>query len=127
MDLLDMQAVETAPLIERAYASDHVDEMFCGHWDEVQYELGLKERPTPKPDYRALPGLPTPAELTPSTTNTPAHKTTKKSPPSNKTKIKMADLEEGESQEEIVPGPSLHRLSVEWFRIFKVKIESPCL
>ena len=91
MDLLDMQAVETAPLIERAYASDHVDEMFCGHWDEVQYELGLKERPTPKPDYRALPGLPTPAEFTPSTTNTLAHKTTKKSPPSNKTKIKMAE------------------------------------
>jgi HEAT repeat protein len=40
--LVDMKAVEAAPLIERAYAADMVDETIQGDWDEVQAALGLR-------------------------------------------------------------------------------------
>jgi hypothetical protein len=106
-ELLRVKAVEAAPLMEEAFASDCVNEFWCGDWNEAQYQLGLKERPPAKdresilrerlgPRTRPLPGLssississtPTPA---PSTT-TPVHKPTKKSSASKKgkTKIKM--------------------------------------
>lgn len=40
--LVSLQAVETAPLIERAFAADKVDIAFIGDWDEVQVLLGLQ-------------------------------------------------------------------------------------
>ncbi len=47
-DLIDLDAKEAAPIIERAFQQKRVDEIFVGDWNEVQYELGLKERPTPE-------------------------------------------------------------------------------
>jgi hypothetical protein len=38
----DFKAVESAALIEEAYASERVDEAFIGDWAEAQVELGLK-------------------------------------------------------------------------------------
>jgi hypothetical protein len=54
-DLIDLQGVEAAPVIERAFAANKVDVMVQGDWEEVQIALGLlAERQTPPPDYRAL-------------------------------------------------------------------------
>jgi len=50
--LLDLRAVESAPVMERAFAAGRVDEMAQGDWEDVQIELGLKthrEHP-PKPN-----------------------------------------------------------------------------
>lgn len=48
--LLDLKAVEAAPLMERAFAAERVDLMVQGDWEDVQIELGLKqERDTPRP------------------------------------------------------------------------------
>jgi hypothetical protein len=41
----DFKAVETAPLIEAAYAADRVDPSFVGNWDDAQVWLGLKKAP----------------------------------------------------------------------------------
>lgn len=41
--LLDLNAIESAPAIERAFAENRVDETLVGTWDNVQVELGLKE------------------------------------------------------------------------------------
>ncbi len=41
-NLVKLKAVEAAPLIERAFAADRVDEFIVGDWDDVQAELGLK-------------------------------------------------------------------------------------
>ncbi len=40
--LVKLQAVEVAPLIERAFAANKVDTMYMGDWDDVQVELGLQ-------------------------------------------------------------------------------------
>jgi hypothetical protein len=40
--LLDLRAVEAAPVIEKAFAAGRVDEMAQGDWEDVQIELGLK-------------------------------------------------------------------------------------
>ncbi len=40
--LVDLQAVETAPLMQRAYAAGRVDEIVMGDWEDVQVALGLK-------------------------------------------------------------------------------------
>lgn len=54
-DLIDLQGVEAAPVIERAFAANKVDVMVQGDWEEVQIALGLlAERQTPPPNYRAL-------------------------------------------------------------------------
>ena len=42
--LIELQAVESAPVIEQAFAAKQVDLMFAGDWDAVQVELGLKSR-----------------------------------------------------------------------------------
>jgi hypothetical protein len=84
-DLIKMKVVEAAPLIERAYASGRVDELFCGDWNEVQYELGLKERPPTKDKPHTLPSLLAPTRSTLGITSKPA----KKSSPSKKAKTKM--------------------------------------
>jgi hypothetical protein len=48
----DFTAVETAPLIEAAYAADRVDCQFIGDWEDAQVSLGLiPERITPRPNY----------------------------------------------------------------------------
>lgn len=48
--LLDLKAVEVAPVMERAFAAGRVDRLVVGSWDAVQVKLGLK------PDVgRALP------------------------------------------------------------------------
>lgn len=41
--LIDLKAVETAPLIEAAYRAERVDLSFVGTWASVQVELGLKD------------------------------------------------------------------------------------
>jgi hypothetical protein len=41
LGLVDMQAIEAAPLIERAFAAKCVDPMVMGDWKDVQFELGL--------------------------------------------------------------------------------------
>lgn len=46
--LMDLKAVEAAPLIERAFAAGRVDETVMGDWEDAQIKLGLKakrERP----------------------------------------------------------------------------------
>jgi len=40
-DLLELRAVESAPVIEAAFAADRVDLSVCGDWEDVQVELGL--------------------------------------------------------------------------------------
>lgn len=42
-DLIDLEAVESAAVIERAFLARRVDETIPGDWDEVQVALGLKE------------------------------------------------------------------------------------
>jgi hypothetical protein len=50
--LVDLTAVEAAPLIEEAFSRGAVDETFIGDWEDVQIELGLlAERVTPRPWY----------------------------------------------------------------------------
>ena len=57
--LLDLEDVEAAPLIERAFASDQVDLAVAGDWEDAQIELGLKtKRAYPlKKDKRWWPEL----------------------------------------------------------------------
>ncbi|MCT7967286.1 PBS lyase [Laspinema sp. D1] len=45
-NLIDLDAVESASLIQTAFAMDCVDEMVVGDWDEVQFLLGLGPRKT---------------------------------------------------------------------------------
>jgi len=87
-DLVDLKAVESVPLIQRALASGCVDKSICGDWNEVQYDLGLKERPEIEPDLR-IPATSTPTQPMAGTANTLAHKPTKKSSSSKKAKTKM--------------------------------------
>lgn len=55
--LVYLQAVETAPLIERAFVADHVDLSIRGDWEDVQVDLGLKAaRETPR-TYRPLSSM----------------------------------------------------------------------
>jgi hypothetical protein len=42
--LLDLRAIEAAPLMERAFAAERVDEMVAGDWEDIQIELGLKTK-----------------------------------------------------------------------------------
>jgi hypothetical protein len=43
--LLDLDAVESADVIQRAFEWGNIDESIAGDWEEVRYELGLVERP----------------------------------------------------------------------------------
>jgi hypothetical protein len=48
--LVDLQAVEAAPLMERAFAGGTVDITVRGDWEDIQVDLGLKAaRETPRP------------------------------------------------------------------------------
>lgn len=42
VDLVDLNAVEAAPVMERAFSANRVDEMIMGDWEDVQVELGLE-------------------------------------------------------------------------------------
>jgi hypothetical protein len=48
-DLIKLEAVEAAPLMQRAFEADAVDESVYGDWEEVQVDLGLKAQRDPKP------------------------------------------------------------------------------
>jgi hypothetical protein len=57
-NLVDLEAVEAAPLMQEAFAANHVDISIMGDWEDVQIRLGLlDERQTPVPQYIQLPGL----------------------------------------------------------------------
>jgi hypothetical protein len=43
-NLMELKAVESAPLIEQVFAAGRVDEMLPGPWPAVQVELGLKQK-----------------------------------------------------------------------------------
>jgi hypothetical protein len=43
-DLVDVKAVEHIDLIEKAFASGNVDEFIRGGFEDVQVELGLREK-----------------------------------------------------------------------------------
>jgi hypothetical protein len=52
--LRDLGAVESAPVMERAFAANRVDIGVQGDWEDVQIDMRLRqERETPKPDYAA--------------------------------------------------------------------------
>lgn len=89
-NLINLKAVDAAPVIERAFATDSVDMDIVGDWDDVQAALGLKPR-------QELPSPPTIDIL--SQTSIPENVTTPSSSPSTtshkrvtaqKTKHKMA-------------------------------------
>ena len=47
--LVNLKAVEAAPVMERAFAADHVDLSILGDWEDAQVRLGLKAtRETPR-------------------------------------------------------------------------------
>ncbi len=72
--LIDLKAVEVAPLMQRAFDAGRVDWSVAGDWEDVQIELGLlKRRSTPK--RRFFPSVP--ASGTPPTSK--ASKSTKTS------------------------------------------------
>ena len=53
--LLDLKAVEAAPLIERAFAANRIDLSVMGDWEDAQVELGLKAtREKPRAKYNLL-------------------------------------------------------------------------
>lgn len=52
--LIELKAVEAAPLIEQAFAAEAVDYTVDGDWEDAQIALGLKEkRETPRRNYIA--------------------------------------------------------------------------
>ncbi len=75
-NLIDLKAVEAAPLMEKAFAANRVDPSIPGDWEDVQVQLGLlAERRTPAPHYVQLPGFSPPEPSPPTrTTSTPPHK-----------------------------------------------------
>jgi hypothetical protein len=64
--LVELRAVEAAPLMEAAFAAERADTMIRGDWEDVQVDLGLlSERITPpsRPDWFArlrMPRTPSP-------------------------------------------------------------------
>lgn len=72
--LIDLKAVEEAPLIERAYAAGSVEIDIPGDWEDAQIALGLiEERTTPRPLYGFLPPPQSHAPREPSTLQHHAH------------------------------------------------------
>ncbi len=76
--LINLKAVESAPVIEQAFAADNVDSSIVGDWDDVQVELGLKPREerTPISLFAGLGQTPTQdSPITPSSSSsTKSHK-----------------------------------------------------
>jgi len=48
--LLDLDAVESAEVIRRAFESGNIDEGIAGDWQEAAYALGLEDRPSRRGD-----------------------------------------------------------------------------
>jgi hypothetical protein len=48
-DLIDLDALDAAPVIEQAFAGGYVDTSVSGDWPTVQYDMGLTDEPPP--DY----------------------------------------------------------------------------
>jgi len=88
-NLLHLKAVEAAPVIERAFATNSIDTSIVGDWDDVQAALGLKP-PKERPPIRTLDELFPPfAQDSPSTLpSTKSHKQASE----QKNKRKMAKL-----------------------------------
>jgi HEAT repeat protein len=60
--LCDLKAVESAAVIEQAFAADTVDLSVLGDWEEAQILLGLlEERVTPAPNFVAMEFGPLPS------------------------------------------------------------------
>ncbi len=97
-NLINLKAVEAAPVIERAFATDSVNMDIVGDWDDVQAALGLKppkERPpTPTLDTFLQSSTPesvsTPSSSPSSSPSTILHTTAHKRVTAQKTKHKMA-------------------------------------
>jgi len=54
-ELLDLKAVESAPVIGAAFEAGAVDITVAGDWEDVQIALGLAtERATPRPNYARI-------------------------------------------------------------------------
>jgi hypothetical protein len=52
--LIDLKAVESAPVIERAFKAGNVDRFIVGDWEDVRYHLGLRpDRPVRPPVRQA--------------------------------------------------------------------------
>jgi hypothetical protein len=56
-DLVDLEAVEHASLMEQTFAAGRVDLFVGGDWEDTQIELGLKRERTTTPDYDDLFGF----------------------------------------------------------------------
>lgn len=57
--LVEIKATEALPLIERAFATRHVDPMIMGDWGDVQVEFGLKSPEEVKQERsKRLPEMP---------------------------------------------------------------------
>jgi hypothetical protein len=46
---MDLNAIEAAPAMERAFQGGWVDEGYAGSWEHVQWEMGLREGPPERP------------------------------------------------------------------------------
>lgn len=54
-DLVDLQATEALPVVERAFAADRVDLSIMGDWEEAQIAFGVRDtRDTPRPRFNPL-------------------------------------------------------------------------
>ena len=51
-ELLDLEARESAEIIERAYAGDLIDDSICGTWYDVWHRLGLEGDPPPRTERK---------------------------------------------------------------------------
>ena len=92
--LVELEAKEAAPLIERAFAEGYVDPMVMGDWEDVQVELGLKsaEEVAPKQVNKWRERLlPSPAAEE-TFTSASSQVTHKKKGTQKKAKTKMAKL-----------------------------------
>ena len=55
--LVELAAVESAPVMERAFAADKVDWFIRGDWEDIQVELGLKQAREHPRDLNTFPVL----------------------------------------------------------------------
>lgn len=81
--LLDLDAVEAAPVMERAFADGHVAEGIAGDWPAVAYELGLSDAP---PQNYSAPSFPTGGGEPPFVRSSPGERLPR--PPAAKAKAK---------------------------------------
>jgi hypothetical protein len=76
--LCDLKAIESAPVIEQAFAADTVDLLVLGDWEEAQILLGLiEERVTPAPNFFEMEFGPLPSFGKPSIGKSASHKASK--------------------------------------------------